>query len=89
MKNRNNTPRIGGSHAGNPFQKARLNAGLSQEQAAEKLSCASRTIQRYEAGETAPDYSTLCNMVDFYRCEPADLFAGLPHSDHRSGGDAK
>lgn len=89
MKKQNNTPRIGGSHAGNPFLKARLNAGLSQEQAAEKLSCAPRTIQRYESGETTPDYPALCSMIDCYRCEPADLFDGRHHSGRGSGGDAK
>lgn len=89
MKKQNNTPRIGGSHTENPFLKARLNAGLSQEQAAEKLSCAPRTIQRYESGETAPDYPALCSMIDCYRCEPADLFDGRHLSRHSSGGDAK
>lgn len=49
MKKQKKTPKIGGTHVDNPFQRARLNAGLSQEQAAEKLSCAPRTLQRYEA----------------------------------------
>ena len=47
MNEQKKPQQIGGTHVYNPFQKARLNAGLSQEQAAEKLSCATRTLQRY------------------------------------------
>lgn len=89
MKKQKKTPKIGGTHADNPFQRARLNAGLSQEQAAEKLSCAPRTLQRYEAGETSPDYIFLRSMIDCYRCEAADLFADVSCPDHESGGDAE
>lgn len=40
--------KLGGRHPNNPFQKARVKAGFSQETAAEKLGCGLRSIQRYE-----------------------------------------
>lgn len=89
MKELAKIARLGGAHAENLFQKARLKAGVSQEQAAEHLSCATRTLQRYEAGETAPDYPTLRGMMECYRCEAADLFAAAPIPNNESGGDAQ
>ena len=51
MRRTTKNARVGGTHAGNPFQATRLKAGLSQEQATEQLDCSPRTIQRYEAGK--------------------------------------
>ena len=53
-----------------------MKAGVTQEQAAEHLGCGTRTIQRYEAGETKPKMDRLCAMKECYSCEFADLFAG-------------
>lgn len=89
MKDQKKSPKIGGTHADNPFQKARLKAGLSQERAAEKLSCAPRSVQRYEAGKTTPSYAVLRGMMDCYKCEAANLFADLPRPVQEPGGDAK
>lgn len=66
--------RIGGGHPENPLQQARINAGVSQEQAAEEFSCEVRTIQRYEAGEQYPTQDMLIKMQAYYSCELADLF---------------
>ena len=89
MNEQKKPQQTGGTHVYNPFQKARLNAGLSLEQAAEKLSCATRTLQRYEAGETRPDYPMLRGMIDCYKCEAADLFPDLALLDEETGGDAE
>lgn len=86
MRRTTKNARVGGTHTGSPFQAARLKAGLSQEQASEQLDCSPRTIQRYEAGKTMPDYALLRRMMDCYQCEAADLFA-LP--DNKPGGDVK
>lgn len=72
---RNHVPaRVGGRHPDNPLQQARIKAGVSQERIAEYLSCETRTIQRYEAGEQYPTQDTLLKMLDCYHCELADLF---------------
>ena len=80
MKKQKKSLKICGAHADNLFQKARLNAGLSQEKAAEKLSCVTRTLQRCEAGETEPDRPMMRRMIDAYKCEAACLIllAGEP-----------
>lgn len=65
---------MGGTHAGNSLQRARVKAGITQEEAAEFLHCGTRTIQSYESGRTEPSLTALRAMVDCYRCELADLF---------------
>lgn len=89
MKEQKKSPMLGGTHADNPFQKARLTAGLTQEEAAAKLFCASRTIQRYESGKNFPHYTMLCSMMNCYQCKAEDLFPGVSRLDHETGGDAK
>jgi len=65
---------VGGGHRDNPLQKARIKSGITQEKAAEGLSCDVRTLQRYEAGEKFPPQDKLFRMISLYRCDPADLF---------------
>lgn len=47
---------------------------MSQEQIAEWLSCETRTIQRYEAGEQYPTQDRLLKMAECYHCKLDDLF---------------
>lgn len=89
MKAKPKTTRLGGTHAENPFQKARIKAGISQEKSAEHLPCGLRTLQRYEAGETKPDNCTRRRMMDCYKCEAADLSPDRSLLDEKNGGDAK
>jgi len=55
MKKKEVIVRVGGTHPSIPFQRLRVKAGLTQEKAAEKLSCGTRTLQRYEAGGATPE----------------------------------
>ncbi|MDE6923369.1 MAG: helix-turn-helix transcriptional regulator [Oscillospiraceae bacterium] len=89
MKAKPKTTRLGGAHAENPFQKARIKAGISQEKAADRLPCGLRTLQRYEAGETKPDNPTRRRMMDCYKCEAADLSPDLSLLDGEIGGGAE
>lgn len=87
MKAKPRTTRLGGTHAENPFQQARIKAGISQEKAADRLPCGLRTLQRYEAGITKPDNPTRRRMMDCYNCEAADLSPGRSLPDEGTGGD--
>ena len=78
MKKKEITVRIGGEHPENPLQQARIKAGVSQEKIAEILSCDTRTIQRYEAGEIFPNQNILLKMKITYACEIVDLFPEEP-----------
>lgn len=49
----------------NYYQSCRENAGLTQEQASEKLYVSKRTLQNYESGSNVPDEVVL-NMVEVY-----------------------
>lgn len=65
---------MGGTHPENPLQQARVNSGLTQEQAAEALDRGTRTIQRYESGEQFPTQDVLISMTKEYDCSIEDLF---------------
>lgn len=64
-------------HANNPYQQARLNAGLTQEQAIEHLPFELRSLQAYEAGVRQPRFDAACAMARLYGCS-ADAFAPVP-----------
>ena len=65
---------MGGRQTDSRLQRARLNAGLTQEQAAEAIACGTRTLQRYEKGERQPTLTQLQLMQMCYDCEIAELF---------------
>lgn len=73
MKKKEVIVRVGGTPPSIPFQRLRVKAGLTQEKAAEKLSCGTRTLQRYEAGEKEPPLKILRKMLTCYNCEIGDL----------------
>ena len=89
MKEKLEITRLGGAHPENPFQSIRRKAGLSQEEAAYRLSCPLRTLQRYEAGKAEPNYSILRGMIDCYKCEAADLFPDFPLLNRETGGGSE
>ena len=49
------------------FREARLQTGMSAEEAAFKLCVGIRTLYRYEAGETVPPADVVCMMARTYR----------------------
>jgi len=53
-------------NCGNIYKTARRNAGLTQEQAAERLYTSTRSLLEYEAGRTTPPDDVVCRMVLVY-----------------------
>lgn len=51
---------------------ARVNAGYSQKEAAEKLNISSKTLFNYEAGEQVPDWEMVHKIETLYEF-PADF----------------
>lgn len=50
----------------NIYKTARRNAGLTQEEAAERLYISTRSLLEYEAGRTIPPDDVVCRMVEVY-----------------------
>lgn len=50
----------------NIYKSARKAAGLTQEEAAEKLFISTRSLLEYEAGRTIPPDDVVCRMVEVY-----------------------
>ena len=46
------------------LKEARLRAGLTQKQVAEKIGIATTTLSGYERGASDPDVGTLCKLMD-------------------------
>ena len=53
------------------MKAARVNAGLTQREAAERLKITRPTLQNYEEGRTVPNWGTVKEMERLYRY-PAD-----------------
>ena len=54
------------------LKAARVNAGLSQRLAAEKLGCNVATLQNYEAGKTIPSWD-MVKLIETVYQYPADF----------------
>ncbi len=74
MKEKRSIRKAGGRHTENSLQRARMKAGITQEEAADAISCGTRTLQRYERGERQPNLAQLQKMQQCYNFEIADLF---------------
>ena len=48
---------------------ARVNAGLSQKDAASKIGIAAKTLGNYESGVSVPRWDTLVNMSKIYKID--------------------
>ena len=55
------------------MRQHRVSAGLSQEQAAARLTVTLRTLQRWEDGETEPRTSQLAGLAKAYGVSVPDL----------------
>lgn len=53
----------------NIYKSARRDAGLTQEEAAERLYVSVRSIAEYEAGRTTPPDDVVCRMVEAYKAK--------------------
>ena len=54
---------------------------MSQEQLAEKFGVSSRSISRWENGNTMPDISIMIELADFYDIDIRELLSGERKSD--------
>lgn len=55
---------------------ARVNAGLNQQEAAQKLGISKATLQNYEAGKTVPDWDMVHKIGTVYQYPHEYIFFG-------------
>lgn len=73
------------------LKAARVNAGFTQPQAAERLSISASTLANYEKGKTYPDYPVIYKMVQLYGvpfddinfCPRLPLNSNFPTNDRK------
>lgn len=62
------------------MKAARVNAGLSQEEAAKRLGISKSTLQKYEAGNTVPDILTARKIGEVYEFPIDYIFFGTDNA---------
>ncbi|NMD45068.1 MAG: helix-turn-helix transcriptional regulator [Clostridiales bacterium] len=60
------------------LKEARVNAGLTQEQLAQKIMVSRQTISNWENGKSLPDIISIMNLSDLYQISLDDLLKGDP-----------
>ena len=63
------------------LKELRKEHGLSQEQLADKFNVSSRSVSRWENGNTMPDISIMIELADFYDVDIRDLLRGERKSE--------
>ena len=63
------------------LRELRKEKNLSQEQLAEQFNVSSRSVSRWENGNTMPDISVLIELADFYDIEIRELLSGERKSE--------
>lgn len=58
------------------LKAARLNAGMTQEQVAEKIMVSRQTVSNWETGKSLPDIISIINMSDLYQISLDELLKG-------------
>lgn len=58
---------------------ARVNANMTQQEAAEKLGISKATLQNYEAGKTVPDWDMVHKIGDVYHFPHEYIFFGAKY----------
>ena len=58
------------------LKELRKEKNLSQEQLAEKLNVSSRSISRWENGNTMPDISIIIELADYYDVDIREILNG-------------
>ncbi|MBP0970637.1 MAG: helix-turn-helix transcriptional regulator [Oscillospiraceae bacterium] len=66
---------------GNFLKTLRKEKGITQEQFAETLNVARRTVSRWETGSNMPDLALLMEIADFYEVELRELLDGERRSE--------
>ena len=63
------------------LQKLRKQNGLTQEQLAEQLGVARRTVSRWETGNNMPDLDILVELSDLYSVDLREILSGERKSE--------
>ena len=63
------------------LKELRKEKGLSQEQLAEEFNVSSRSISRWENGNTMPDISIIIELADYYDVDIRELLNGERKSE--------
>ena len=64
------------------LQELRKEKGLTQEQLAEKMNVARRTVSRWETGSNMPDLDILIELADYYEVDLREILSGERKSEH-------
>ena len=64
------------------LQELRKEKGLTQEQLAEQMGVARRTVSRWETGSNMPDMDILIELSDFYVVDLREILNGERKSEH-------
>ena len=67
---------------GKYLQDCRKEKGLTQEQLADKLGVARRTVSRWETGANMPDLDILIELSDLYETDLREILNGERKSEH-------
>ena len=65
----------------------RVNAELSQQEAADKIGVAPRTLQNWENGVTYPTAVQLVSICSVYNCTTADISLPIVLTKSKQGGN--
>ena len=65
----------------------RVNAELSQQEAADKIGVAPRTLQNWENGVTYPTAVQLVSICSVYNCTIADISLPIVLTKSKQGGN--
>ena len=71
------------------LKEARTNAGLTQEQVAEKIMVSRQTISNWENGKSLPDIVSILNLSDLYQISLDELLKGDTKMKEKIEKDAK
>ena len=64
------------------LQELRKEKGLTQEQLAEQMGVARRTVSRWETGSNMPDMDILIDLSDLYEVDLREILSGERKSEH-------
>ena len=64
------------------LQELRKEKGLTQEQLAEQMGVARRTVSRWETGSNMPDMDILIDLSDLYEGDLREILSGERKSEH-------
>lgn len=75
----NSRSQFKGTAIGNGLAKARIAAGLSQQEVADLLGRQQTNISSWEVGRAEPDLETLQRLLELYAVSFEDVVRGTPH----------